>query len=175
MSYLEALRKIFVVEDMPAWNPNLRSKTAIRTADTRYFVDPSIATAALGMGPADLVNDLNTMGFFFETLCVRDLRVFAEALNRAVRVNRNKTRWAIPDRRRRGDTQRTGRPNRYLPHESPGIQNDFDSHGGICLPPSGRRDICRACRLPETVSANPARFSASGGKRPCRKTNKGKG
>lgn len=79
-SYLEALRKIFVVEDMPAWNPNLRSKTAIRTADTRYFVDPSIATAALGLGPADLINDLNTMGFLFETLCVRDLRVFAEAL-----------------------------------------------------------------------------------------------
>ena len=80
-SYLEALRKIFVVEDMPAWNPNLRSKTAIRTADTRYFVDPSIATAALGMGPADLINDLDTMGFFFETLCVRDLRVFADALD----------------------------------------------------------------------------------------------
>lgn len=80
-SYLEALRKIFVVEDMPAWNPNLRSKTAIRTADTRYFVDPSIATAALGLGPEDLMNDLKTMGFFFETMCVRDLRVFAEALN----------------------------------------------------------------------------------------------
>ena len=79
-SYLEALRKIFVVEDMPAWNPNLRSKTAIRTADTRYFVDPSIATAALGLGPADLMNDLKTMGFFFEAMCVRDLRVFAEAL-----------------------------------------------------------------------------------------------
>ena len=79
-SYLEALRKIFVVEDMPAWNPNIRSKTAIRTADTRYFVDPSIATAALGLGPADLMNDLKTMGFFFEAMCVRDLRVFAEAL-----------------------------------------------------------------------------------------------
>lgn len=65
---------------MPAWNPNLRSKTAIRTADTRYFVDPSIATAALGLGPADLMNDLKTMGFFFEAMCVRDLRVFAEAL-----------------------------------------------------------------------------------------------
>ena len=62
VSYLDALRKIFVVEDMPAWNPNLRSKTAIRTTDTRYFVDPSIATAALGLGPTDLVNDLNTMG-----------------------------------------------------------------------------------------------------------------
>ncbi len=91
MSYLEALRKIFVVEDMPAWNPNLRSKTAIRTADTRYFVDPSIATAALGIGPADLVNDLNTMGFFFETLCVRDLRVFAEALNGKVYHYRDKS------------------------------------------------------------------------------------
>ena len=67
-SYLDALRKIFVVEDMPAWNPNLRSKTAIRTTDTRYFVDPSIATAALALGPTDLMNDLNTMGFFFEEI-----------------------------------------------------------------------------------------------------------
>ncbi|MDO5771169.1 MAG: DUF4143 domain-containing protein [Bacteroidales bacterium] len=91
IAYLEALRKIFVVEDMPAWNPNLRSKTAIRTADTRYFVDPSIATAALGMGPADLVNDLNTMGFFFEAMCVRDLRVFAEVLNGKVYHYRDKS------------------------------------------------------------------------------------
>ena len=90
-SYLEALRKIFVVEDMPAWNPNLRSKTAIRTADTRYFVDPSIATAALGLGPADLMNDLKTMGFFFEAMCVRDLRVFAEALNGKVYHYRDKS------------------------------------------------------------------------------------
>ena len=90
-SYLEALRKIFVVEDMPAWNPNLRSKTAIRTADTRYFVDPSIATAALGMGPADLINNLDTMGFFFETLCVRDLRVFADALDGKVYHYRDKS------------------------------------------------------------------------------------
>ncbi len=91
ISYLEALRKIFVVEDMPAWNPNLRSKTAIRTADTRYFVDPSIATAALGISPADLMNDLNTMGFFFEAMCVRDLRVFAEALNGKVYHYRDKS------------------------------------------------------------------------------------
>ena len=91
ISYLEALRKIFVVEDMPAWNPNLRSKTAIRTADTRYFVDPSIATAALGIGPADLMNNLNTMGFFFEAMCVRDLRVFAEALNGKVYHYRDKS------------------------------------------------------------------------------------
>lgn len=89
-SYLEVLRKIFVVEDMPAWNPNLRSKTAIRTSDTRYFVDPSIAIAALGMDPADLMNDLNTMGFFFEALCVRDLRVYAEALNGKVYHYRDK-------------------------------------------------------------------------------------
>ena len=89
-SYLDALRKIFVVEDMPAWNPNLRSKTAIRTTNTRYFVDPSIATAALGIGPADLINDLNTMGFLFETMCVRDLRVYAEALNGKVYHFRDK-------------------------------------------------------------------------------------
>lgn len=89
-SYLNALRKIFVVEDMPAWNPNLRSKTAIRSADTRYFVDPSIAAAALGIGPNDLLNDLNTFGFLFETLCVRDLRVFADALNGTVYHYRDK-------------------------------------------------------------------------------------
>ena len=90
-SYLDALRKIFVIEDMPAWNPNLRSKTAIRTADTRYFVDPSIATAALGLGPADLMSDLKTMGFFFEAMCVRDLRIFAEALNGKVYHYRDKS------------------------------------------------------------------------------------
>ena len=78
-SYLKALKKIFVVEDMEAWNPNLRSKAAIRTSDTRYFVDPSIATAALRIGPADLMKDLNTLGLLFETLAVRDLRVYAEA------------------------------------------------------------------------------------------------
>ena len=83
-SYLNALRKIFVVEDMPAWNPNLRSKTAIRSSDTRYYIDPSIAAAALGIGPNDLVNDLKTFGFLFETLCVRDLRVFADALGGGV-------------------------------------------------------------------------------------------
>ena len=80
-SYISALKKIFVIEDMPSWNPNLRSKTAIRTSDTRYFVDPSIATAALGLGPNDLLNDLNTFGLFFETMCIRDLRIFADALD----------------------------------------------------------------------------------------------
>jgi len=89
-SYLTALRKIFVIEDMPAWNPNLRSKTAIRTSDTRYYTDPSIATAALGLGPKDLINDLKTFGLFFETLCVRDLRVYADALGGAVYHYRDK-------------------------------------------------------------------------------------
>jgi len=89
-SYVNALRKIFVVEDLPAWNPNLRSKAAIRTSDTRYFVDPSIAVAALGIGPNDLVNDLKTFGFLFETLCIRDLRVFADALNGEVYHYRDK-------------------------------------------------------------------------------------
>ena len=89
-SYLKALRRIFVVEDMPAWNPNLRSKTAIRSSDTRYYIDPSIAAAALGIGPNDLINDLKTFGFLFETLCVRDLRVFADALNGQVYHYRDK-------------------------------------------------------------------------------------
>ena len=90
-SYIEALRKIFVIEDSEAWNPNLRSKSAIRTASTRYFIDPSIGTASLGLGPDDLLQDLNTMGLFFETLCVRDLRVYAEALDGQVFHFRDKT------------------------------------------------------------------------------------
>lgn len=89
-SYVNALNKIFVIEDMHAWNPNLRSKTAIRTSDNRYFIDPSIATAALGLGPNDLINDLNTFGLIFETLCVRDLRVFADALDGKVYHYRDK-------------------------------------------------------------------------------------
>jgi hypothetical protein len=89
-SYLDALRSMFVIEDMPAWNPNLKSKTAIRTTDTRYFVDPSIAAAALGVGPGDLINDLKTFGFLFETLCVRDLRVYAQSLRGEVYHYRDK-------------------------------------------------------------------------------------
>lgn len=89
-SYLNALRKIFVIEDMEAWSPNLRSKTAIRTSETRYFIDPSIAVAALGIGPNDLLSDLNTFGLLFETLCVRDLRVFADYLNGKVYHYRDK-------------------------------------------------------------------------------------
>ena len=89
--YLNALKRIFVIEDSPAWNPNLRSKTAIRTSDTRYFVDPSIAVAALGLGPTDLVNNLELMGLIFENLCVRDLRIYADVLDGSVYHYRDKT------------------------------------------------------------------------------------
>ncbi len=79
--YIKALKKLFVIEDLAAWNPNIRSKAAIRTSDTRHFVDPSIGTAVLGLGPKDLINDLESFGLFFEDLAVRDLRVYAEALD----------------------------------------------------------------------------------------------
>lgn len=79
--YIKALKKLFVIEDLAAWNPNIRSKAAIRTNDTRHFVDPSIGTAVLGLGPKDLINDLESFGFFFEDMVVRDLRVYAEALD----------------------------------------------------------------------------------------------
>lgn len=90
-SYINALKKIFVLEDSSAWNPNLRSKTATRTSDTRYFTDPSVCTAALELGPNDLVNDLNTMGFLFENMCIRDLRIYAEALDGNVYHYRDKS------------------------------------------------------------------------------------
>lgn len=90
-SYISALEKIFVLEDMPAWNPNLRSKSAIRTSDTRHFVDPSIAAAALGIGPAGLIKDLETFGLLFESMCVRDFRVYADALDGDVFHFRDRT------------------------------------------------------------------------------------
>lgn len=89
-SYLSALRKIFVVEDLSAWKPNLRSKTAIRTSDTRYFQDPSLAAASLGIGPNDLINDLHTFGMLFETLAIRDLRIYADSLGGNVYHYRDK-------------------------------------------------------------------------------------
>ena len=79
--YIKALKRLFVIEDLEAWNPNIRSKAAIRTSDTRHFVDPSIGTAALGLGPKDLMNDLESFGLFFEDLAVRDLRIFADLLD----------------------------------------------------------------------------------------------
>ena len=79
--YIKALKELFVIEDLPAWNPNIRSKAAIRSSDTRHFVDPSIGTAVLGLGPKDLIKDLQSFGLFFEDMAVRDLRVYAEALD----------------------------------------------------------------------------------------------
>jgi len=90
-SYLKALRGIFVVEDMPAWSPELRAKTSVRTSDTRYFTDPSIAATALGVTPGDLMDDLRTYGYFFEGLAVRDLRVYMDALDGDVRRYHDKT------------------------------------------------------------------------------------
>ncbi len=79
--YIDVLKKLFVVEDMPAWNPNIRSRAAIQSSDTRYFIDPSVATSALMVGPRDLMNDLKAMGMFFESMAVRDLRVYADLLD----------------------------------------------------------------------------------------------
>lgn len=89
--YIKALKKLYVIEDLAAWNPNIRSKAAIRTGDTRHFVDPSIGTASLGLGPQDLINDLKSFGFFFEDLAVRDLRVYAEALDGKIYHYRDST------------------------------------------------------------------------------------
>lgn len=77
--YLNALRRIFVIEDQPAWSPALRSRTAIRTSSKRHFVDPSIATAVLGTNPVGILKDFNTFGFLFESLCTRDLRIYSDA------------------------------------------------------------------------------------------------
>lgn len=90
-TYQKSLRSIFAIEDMPAWNVNLRSKTAIRTSDTRYFSDPSIAAASLGFGPADLIKDIRTFGFIFENLCMRDLRVYCGAIGGKVFHYRDKS------------------------------------------------------------------------------------
>ena len=90
-SYINALEKIFVVENVHAWSPNLRAKSSVRVADTRYFVDPSIAVAALGAGPGNLMDDLATFGLFFETMAVRDLRVYSEVSGGYVEHYHDKT------------------------------------------------------------------------------------
>ena len=83
-NYINALKKIFVIEDVSAWEPSLRSKTTVRSSDTRYFTDPSVGVQALGLGPRDLLDDLPTMGLFFENMCIRDLRVYADLLGGTV-------------------------------------------------------------------------------------------
>ncbi len=82
--YMNALRNLYVVEELEAWNPYLRSKTSIRTKPTRHFVDPSIASAALGLSPEGLFKDMTTFGLLFESLAVRDLRVYADTLHAKV-------------------------------------------------------------------------------------------
>lgn len=78
-AYLNALRRIFVIEDQPAWSPSMRSRTAIRTASKRHFTDPSIATAVLRATPMSLLNDFNTFGLLFESMCTRDMRIYSQA------------------------------------------------------------------------------------------------
>ena len=78
-SYMNALRRTFVIEDLPAWSPSMRSKTALRTSAKRHFVDPSVAAAVLRISPEGLLNDFNTFGLFFESMVIRDLRVYAQA------------------------------------------------------------------------------------------------
>ena len=87
--YMEALRDLYILEDMPAWNPSIRSKTSIRSTPTRHFVDTSIACRALNIGPADLMHDLNSMGLFFEDMAVRDLQVYVSAMGGEVRHYRD--------------------------------------------------------------------------------------
>jgi len=90
-AYLNALRRIFVIEDLPAWNPAMRSKTALRTTPKRHFVDPSIATAVLRANSDSLLSDFNTFGLLFESLCIRDLRVYAQAIDGEVFHYRDKS------------------------------------------------------------------------------------
>ena len=79
-NYLTALRRMFVVEEVKAWMPSLRSKTAIRTSNKRHFTDPSIATAVLELTPKSLLQDFNLFGYLFESMCVRDLRVYCQSI-----------------------------------------------------------------------------------------------
>ncbi|MCL2442743.1 MAG: DUF4143 domain-containing protein [Treponema sp.] len=89
--YLNALRRIFVIEDLPAWNPAIRSKTAIRTSPKRHFIDPSIASAVFRATPASLLSDFNTFGLLFESLCIRDLRIYSGAIDGEVFHYRDKS------------------------------------------------------------------------------------
>ncbi len=82
--YKEALNDLYVIEDIPAWNPNIRSKTSIRSTPTRHFVDTSIACRSLGVGPEDLKKDLESFGLFFEDMSVRDLSIYANAIGGTV-------------------------------------------------------------------------------------------
>lgn len=88
--YVNALNKLYVIEDIPAWNPSIRSKTSIRSSNKRMFIDPSIAAAALGVSPQMLLQDFETFGFMFENLCVRDLKVYATSLGGSLSYYRDR-------------------------------------------------------------------------------------
>ncbi len=87
--YMEALKDLYIIEDMEAWNPNIRSKTSIRSTPTRHFVDTSIACRSLGVSPGDLMKDLNSFGLFFEDFAIRDLRVYSDLLGGTVKHYRD--------------------------------------------------------------------------------------
>jgi len=91
LSYLNSLQRIFVIEDLEAWNPSIRSKTPLRSSPKRHFIDPSIACASLGINEARLLLDFNTFGYLFESMCIRDLRVYADYLNGKVYHYRDKS------------------------------------------------------------------------------------
>lgn len=93
--YLEAFKKLFVIEELEAWNPNFRSKATARVSPTRHFVDPSIATSALNMSPQDLINDIKTFGLLFESLCIRDLHIYTDVLKGKVYHYRDNTNLEI--------------------------------------------------------------------------------
>ena len=94
-NYIDALEKLYVIEDLPAWSPKLRSKTAIRTSPTRHFIDPAIAARMLDAYPEDLLRDLNTFGLLFESLVIRDLRIYSQLLNGKVYHYRDKTNLEV--------------------------------------------------------------------------------
>jgi predicted AAA+ superfamily ATPase len=91
LSYLNALQRLFVIEDLEAWNPSIRSKTPLRSSSKRHFVDPSIACAALGINELKLLQDFNTFGYLFESMCIRYLRVYADYLDGKVYHYRDKS------------------------------------------------------------------------------------
>ena len=87
--YMDALKDLFIIEDIEAWNPNIRSKTSIRSTPTRHFVDTSIACRSLGITPDDLKHDLNSFGLFFEDFAVRDLSVYANHIGGTIKHYRD--------------------------------------------------------------------------------------
>ncbi len=95
MSYLDIAKKLFIIEDIDAWSPSLRSKTVIRTNSTRHFLDTSIAIKSLGITPNDLLKDFNTFGLFFEDMAIRDLKIYADTLNGEVRHYRDKNNLEV--------------------------------------------------------------------------------